>query len=241
MTAPGQGSGQQTINLGSRCRNPDNPLLDQCRTLPCLQPTPRRGRHPRLCLRDQDILAGGRRLAGIHEKLRDGRRNSIPACTASDLAGMGGATPERVKKATAAMLRKWNAALEALRQAVRPRMWFALSFPMASNSRRASSSTFLRLICPPGSRNGCAAPTGGPSAPARQRPRNVGRLRFKCLPASSLDAAARSDGDLKMKYILKGRVATMDAAHGAPLRCGLHRWSEHCRGAGGCRTAAARV
>ena len=27
-------------------------------------------------------------------------------------------TPERVKKATAAMLRKWNAALEALRQAV---------------------------------------------------------------------------------------------------------------------------
>ena len=31
----------------------------------------------------------------------------------------GGAAPERIKKATAAMLRKWNAALEALRQAVR--------------------------------------------------------------------------------------------------------------------------
>jgi len=31
----------------------------------------------------------------------------------------GGAAPERITKATAAMLRKWNAALEALRQAVR--------------------------------------------------------------------------------------------------------------------------
>ena len=39
----------------------------------------------------------------------------IPHPTSPEL---GGAAPERIKKATAAMLRKWNAALEALRQAV---------------------------------------------------------------------------------------------------------------------------
>jgi hypothetical protein len=49
----------------------------------------------------------------------------------------GGATPERTKKATAAMLAKWNAALEALRQvvqhpdAVRPFVPYGAEFQLA--------------------------------------------------------------------------------------------------------------
>ena len=44
----------------------------------------------------------------------------------------GGATPERIKKATAAMLRKWNAALEAASGGAAPRC----SSPFCSLWRR---------------------------------------------------------------------------------------------------------
>src|SRR5215472_10270077 len=91
------------------------------------------------------------------------------------------------------------------------RMPLAPSFRMVRISSRRSSPRSRHSTCPPGSRLGCAAPTGGQPAPETQLRRDAGRYRSKFPPALSLDATCALGGE-QMKYVLQGRIATMDDA-----------------------------
>src|SRR5215472_1828114 len=91
------------------------------------------------------------------------------------------------------------------------RMPLAPSFRMVRISSRRSSPRSRHSTWPPGSRLGCAAPTGGQPAPETQLRRDAGRYRSKFPPALSLDATCALGGE-QMKYVLQGRIATMDDA-----------------------------
>ena len=109
------------------------------------------------------------------------------------------------------MLRKWNAALEALRQAVqhpdavRPFIPYGVAFQpselveIPSFDMPAGIPTWMRGT------DGWAARTGTTTAEKRRT------ITVQVPAESSPDTVARCSGP-EMKYILKGRVATMDAA-----------------------------
>lgn len=89
----------------------------------------------------------------------------------------GNSTPQPIK---ATMLAKWNSALESLRQAVQHPDAVRPFVPYGADFRPTSWLIFRRLTCPPGSRLGCAAPTGGRPASGLRLRRTAGGYRPKC-------------------------------------------------------------